>query len=758
MDVYSVTIAKVSRNSISISSQAITQNKKIVEFESLIDSGAGGMFIDQNFARNFKTVALDKPIKAYNVDGTENKQGTIKSYVNLDLIIDDRRFQEQLYVTGLGKQKIILGFPWLNKHNPLIDWKKGEIEWKRVKLNLSKWRMKKNPKPSIEEEIDEEESKNQTQNPLQEDANCILIELIEEIAWINKTNIATELAIEENKKKEELTNEEIVPKEYHEYLDVFNEEKANRFPYTRPWDHKIELKEGFEPKSFKNYNLTPAEQTELDKFLKENLEKGYIRPSQSPMASPFFFVDKKDGKLRPCQDYRYLNNWTIKNAYPLPLISEIMDKLKNARYFTKMDIRWGYNNVRIKEGDEWKAAFKTNKGLFEPTVMFFGMCNSPATFQAMMDDVFADMIDEKLVIIYMDDILIFAETEEELERITRMVLERLRKHDLFLKARKCEFNKTRIEYLGMIIQQGRISMDPTKLGGIRNWPIPSTVRQVRSFLGFGNFYRKFISHYSDLAKPLTELTKKDKKFEWDDNCQTAFDLLKKKFTEEPVLLMPDHSKPFQIEADASKVATGAVLTQLDSNGERHPVAFLSKTFSDTERKYEIYDRELLGIVRALKEWRHYIQGSGHTTIVYSDHKNLTYFRTAQKLNDRQARWSLYLSEHDIKLIHLPGTKMIQSDALSRRPDHGIEGQDDEIETVMLPESVIVNLLDADLQERILNSKELDLDVRNAIDTILEEGPTSLQQDLKDWKIEEIDGKQTIFYKRKNYIPKIQELQ
>jgi Reverse transcriptase (RNA-dependent DNA polymerase) len=153
------------------------------------------------------------------------------------------------------------------------------------------------------------------------------------------------------------------------------------------------MKEGFEPKSFKNYNLTLAEQIKLDKFLEENLEKGYIRPSQSPMASPFFFVSKKDGKLRPCQDYWYLNDWTLKNSYPLPLISEIMDKLKGAKYFTKLDVHWGYNNVQIRKGDEWKAAFKTNKGLFEPTVMFFGMCNSPATFQAMMDDIFITMID-----------------------------------------------------------------------------------------------------------------------------------------------------------------------------------------------------------------------------------------------------------------------------------------------------------------------------------------------------------------------------
>ena len=180
-------------------------------------------------------------------------------------------------------------------------------------------------------------------------------------------------------------------------------------------------------------------------------------------------------------------------------------------------------------------------------------------------------------------------------------------------------------------------------------------------------------------------------------------------------------------------------------------------FTDTERKYEIYNRELLGIIRALKEWRHYIQGSGHTTVVFSDHKNLTYFRMAQKLNDRQARWSLYLSEFDIKLIHLPGSKMIQSDALSRQPDHGIEGQLEEEETVMLPENMFINLLDANLQERILNGKELDIDIKNAMETLLQEGPTNLKNDLENWKIEEVDRRKTIFYKEKNYIPKDQEL-
>jgi len=332
LDIYSVTVATISRNTLSVPIKIATSKSKTVETLSLIDSGAGGAFIDQNYAKNFDIQHLDEPIKAYNVDGTENKKGTIKSFVDLEFRIDGRKFNERLYVTGLGKQKVILGFPWLSKHNPIIDWKQGRINWKPFKIDWKKFfekgevvrkpykidwkrlfeigrKKKEERRPKVEEIPDEEERKNHTTTPFEQEGSEILLELLE--TDIRRINVSTELAIEESNKKTELTDEEIVPKELHDYLDVFSEEKAHRFPESRPWDHKIEMKEGFEPKSFKNYNLTPAEQLELDKFLKENLEKGYIKPSQSPMASPFFFVSKKDGKLRPCQDYRYLNDWTI---------------------------------------------------------------------------------------------------------------------------------------------------------------------------------------------------------------------------------------------------------------------------------------------------------------------------------------------------------------------------------------------------------------------------------------------------------------
>ena len=561
-----------------------------------------------------------------------------------------------------------------------------------------------------------------------------------------KATLATDLAIAENLRKDDLTDEQIVPPEYHKFLDIFNKKWASQFPDKRPWDHKIDMKPDFEPKSFKNYNLTPAEQIELDNFLKENLEKGYIQKLESPMASPFFFVKKKDGKLQPCQDYWFLNEWTIKNAYPLPLISKIMDKLKGAKYFTKLNVWWGYNNIWIREGDEWKAAFKTNRGLFEPTVMFFGMCNSPATFQSMMDSIFIEEIEEGVTIVYMDDILIYANTPELLKKYTKRVLLKLCEHDLFLKAKQCEFNKKKMEYFRLVVEEGRVSTDLIKVKGFADWPIPTCVKDVRSFLGFGSFYWKFIPGFSTLAAPLNAPLKKDVVFHWTEETQWSFDSLKQKLTSSPVSMMLDQTRPFQIECDASKYASGAVLTQQDNNSDRHPVAFLSKTFNETEQNYKIYDRELLAIIWALEEWRHYIQGSGHTTVIYSDHQNLTYFWSAQKLNRWQARWSLYLSEFDVKLIHQSGSKMVQSDALSRWPDFVPVNDTDNKNMTLLLENLFLNLLDLTLQDWALSLGQLDNFLRNFS---INNPPFGTPD---DWKLELVDGKNTLFYKEWNYVP------
>ncbi|ESK84882.1 reverse transcriptase-rnase h-integrase [Moniliophthora roreri MCA 2997] len=351
------------------------------------------------------------------------------------------------------------------------------------------------------------------------------------------------------------------------------------------------------------------------------------------MASPFFFIAKKEkGALQPTQDYWELNKGTVKNVYPLPLILELLDKLKGPNIFTKLDLRNGYNNVRIKDGDQWKAAFKTNQGLFKPTIMFFRLSNLLVTFQAFMNDILSDFIDEGWCVVYMDDILLFSTNEADHQEQTERLMHQIQKHDLYFKPEKCKFDVTEVVFLGMVIWLGYVTTDPIKLAGIAEWELPKTVKGVHAFLGFRNFYRKFIGRYTQLTQPLNNLTKKSQKFEWTMACQIAFDLLKRKFLSEPVLMMLDTNKPFVIEVDASKWATGAVLHQQGKDGEWHPCGYLSKSLSPTERNYEIYDCELLAIVQALTEWQHYLIGGKYKVVILSDHKNLTYFKTAQKLN------------------------------------------------------------------------------------------------------------------------------
>jgi hypothetical protein len=267
-------------------------------------------------------------------------------------------------------------------------------------------------------------------------------------------------------------------------------------------------------------------------------------------------------------------------------------------------------------------------------------------------------------------------------------LEIICREQLFLKPEKCTFDAEEVEYLGMIIKPGHVTMDPAKLDGIRDWPIPTTVKETRSFLGFCNFYQNFISHYSDLARPLIDLTKKDVQFLWTDACNESFLILKDCFLRQPVLRNPDPTHQFAVVTDASLVATGAVLLQTDDNGQYHPCGYLSQSLNPAERNYQIFNRELLAVIRALTEWRHDLEGNPHLVIVFTDHKNLLYFHTAQKLTRRQAQWQLILSMFDIELHHIPGTKLAAPDALSRRPDHRPMDLDN-ADVTLLPDTMFV---------------------------------------------------------------------
>jgi hypothetical protein len=339
------------------------------------------------------------------------------------------------------------------------------------------------------------------------------------------------------------------------------------------------------------------EQMEMDAFLEKVLATGRIRQSKSPLRAPVFFIKKKDGKLHFIQDYRALNTITRKNRYLLPLIDDLIYRLKGACYFTKLDVHWGYNNICIREGDKWKVTFRMNRGLFEPLVMYLGLTNSLATFQTMMNEIFQDLITEGVVSVYLNNILIFTNSLEEHHQITRLVLDHMHEHKLYLRPEKCEFEKTKIEYLGVIISHNKVEMDPVKITGVADWLMPSNEKEVQSFVSLVNFYRRFIPDFSHHAHALFDLTMKDVRCIWGLPQEDSFMKLKELVTSALVLILPDNNLSFILEADGSGIATGAVLSQQSVNNNAwHPITFLPKVLNPMEHNYKIHDTEMLAII------------------------------------------------------------------------------------------------------------------------------------------------------------------
>jgi len=465
-----------------------------------------------------------------------------------------------------------------------------------------------------------------------------------------------------------------IPKEYRDLSEVFDKEKAQHLPPHRgSLDHAIDLEEGTKPTFGPIYNLSETELTVLKKYIDENLARGFIRPSTSPFGAPVLFAKKKDGTLRLCVDYRTLNRFTIKNRYPLPLTSEILDRTNGAMYFTKFDLPEAYYRLRIKQGDEPKTAFRTRYGHYEYLVMPFGLTNAPGSFQAFINSVLHEFLDT-FCIAYMDDILIYSNTYEEHVQHVRQVLQRLQENELYIKLEKSQFHAQEISFLGYTISPAGISMEPDRIAVITEWPVPQSVNDIQVFLGFANFYRRFIDGYSRVALPITNLLKKNSKFEWTTIANVAFNDLKSRFTSGPILRHFDASLPIVLHTDASGFAISGILSQVHDN-QLHPVAFWSRKLNPAECNYDIHDGELLAIVSAMKHWRHYMEGSKHPVRVLTDHKNLEVFMTTKSLNRRQARWAEILSGYDFVLCHIQGTKN-PADGLSRRPDYsnGIELQ------------------------------------------------------------------------------------
>ena len=451
------------------------------------------------------------------------------------------------------------------------------------------------------------------------------------------------------------------------YRDVFPEALPEGLPPSREVDHRIELVPGSSPPSRPTIRLSASELVELKKQLAELDAAGFIRPSKSPFGAPILFVKKKDGTMRMCVDYRALNRITVKNRYPLPRVDELFDRLQGARYFSKIDLRSGYHQIRIADEDVPKTAFRTRYGHYEFLVLPFGLTNAPATFMHLMHESLRPFLDE-FALVFLDDILIYSRTREEHERHVRQVLDVLRKQKLFAKESKCEFFQTEVEFLGHRVGRDGIRMMEDKVQAIREWPTPKCVRDVRAFLGTAGYYRKFIRGFSELAAPLSELTKDTVKFEWAEAQREAFDRLKEAIAQGPVLILPDPSLPFVVHTDASGFAVGAVLQQDQGKGLQ-PVAFLSKKMESAETRYPVHEQELLAIIQALTSWRHYLHGSKF--VVRTDHKSLQFFQTQPMLSGRQARWKDVIANFDFDIEYVEGKANVVADGLSRRADHQV---------------------------------------------------------------------------------------
>ena len=606
----------------------------------LIDSGAVLNHISAEFCQrnNIKTQE-----ETSHVGVMANKvEQSLRSTVS-DVQISIGSYTEKMrLVANPQNHDVILGKKWCSNHKALLDCDTNEIIF-----------CHKNSKHKIHAV---------PQVPMKEvNANCITKDF--KVGCPMYTAILREPR-DDSTNKQHPDVEVLLTK----YKDVFPDELPDGLPPKRPQgDFKIELKEGSKPIKRGLYRMSLTELEETKTQVEKLMKQGFVRPSTSPWAAPVLFASKKDGGLRFCVDYRAINKMTNKNSYPLPRVDGLLDEVGQAQYFSVIDLRSGYHQIRIAEEDIPKTAFNTRYGHYEYTVVPFGLTNAPAAFMTIMNDVFQDYVD-KFVCCYLDDILIYSESWEQHMKHIELVLQRLRQVKLYAKLSKCVFGTQEVEYLGFILKAGKLAMNRNKTNAIEVWETPTSKKELQSFLGLVNYYRRFIKNCSKITKPLTELTK-NVPFVWTDKTEAAFQELKRTVTSAPVLRQFDKKLPIYITTDASKYAIGGVMEQDFSDG-RHPIAFVSRTLNQSEQNYAAHDLELLGIYDTIRMWRCYLHGRKFT--IHTDHHPLRYLETQEFLSPRQVRWLEKLAQYDFTIAPIKGKSNQVADGLSRQKFPGKE--------------------------------------------------------------------------------------
>ncbi|GJW55213.1 putative reverse transcriptase domain-containing protein [Tanacetum coccineum] len=603
----------------------------------LFDTGADRSFVSTTFSSQIDITpsTLDHYYDVELADGRIIGLNTILKGCTLNFL--NHQFHINLMPVELGSFDAIIGMDWLAKYQAVIVCaeKIVRIPWRNKTLIIHG---------------DGSTQGNVTRLNI---ISCTKAQKYMEKGFPIFLAHVTAKEVEDKSEKKRLEDVPIV----QDFPEVFPEDLPG-LPPTRQVEFQIDLVPGAAPVARAPYRLAPSEMKELSEQLKELSDKGFIRPSSSPWGAPVLFVKKKDGSFRMCIDYRELNKLTVKNRYPLPRIDDLFDQLQGSSVYSKIDLRSGYHQLRVREEDIPKTAFRTRYGHYEFQVMPFGLTNAPAVFMDLMNRVCKPYLD-KFVIVFIDDILIYSKSKQEHEEHLKIILELLKKEELYAKFSKCEFWIPKVQFLGHVIDNKGIHVDPAKIESVKDWASPKTPTEIRQFLGLAGYYRRFIEGFSKIAKPMTKLTQKKVKFEWGDKQEAAFQLLKQKLCSAPILALPEGSEDFIAYCDASKKGLGAVLMQREK-----VISYASRQLKIHEKNYTTHDLELGAVVFALKIWRHYLYGTKCT--VFTDHKSLQHILDQKELNMRQRRWLELLSDYDCDIRYHPGKANVVADALSRK--------------------------------------------------------------------------------------------
>lgn len=597
----------------------------------LIDSGSTHSFVDKQIGLKLMGVkALHYPAKVKIADGGELTCSLV--IPDCDWYTQGVSFKTDFSLLPLGNYDAILGMDWLSKFSPM------HVNWSEKWVEFNYWN-KLTRLQGVQANIE----------------HCQAI-TTDQLAGLVKTGSVmymVQLATPNS------DSDDSIPAEVQGILDSFQEVflEPSGLPPKRLCDHHIPLIPGAKPVFLRPYRHNPGQKYEIERQVKEMLQNGVIQPSTSAFSSPALLVKKKDGTWRVCIDYRQLNAITQKGTFPMPMIDELLDELADAKYFSKLDLRAGYHQIRMARGDEHKTAFQTHSGHYEYRVMSFGLTGAPATFQSATNDTLAPVL-RKFALVFFDDILIYSkDMHSHLLHLTE-VLRLLADNQWKVKLSKCSFAKTEISYLGHIISGSGVSTDPSKIQTIQDWPVPINIKKLRGFLGLAGYYRKFVQNFGTISKPLTHLLKKNVPFVWTTETSQAFNTLKKALVSAPVLALPDFNKSFTLETDASEMGIGAVLAQ-----EGHPVAYVSKALGPRTQGLSTYEKECLAIMMAVDHWRPYLQYREFT--ILTDHHSLMHL-TEQRLNTPwQHKAFTKLLGLQYKICYRKGKHSAAADALSR---------------------------------------------------------------------------------------------